>query len=370
LIFFCFEINMRLLYQWGIIYDSAEQKRVKSHLPKEITRNNAFEQVTCGTNFSLVLDSNGRVFVIGDEPKYGRLGLGDEQTIASRLTPIAGRLPPIRYISSGPSTSILLTIDQHELWAFGKGVACQAKQIFQTNETITHCACAENSMIVVINDRLIKERHFSRKEFVDEWTDVYELADRNDRIHHIDLGSSVNGLVTDQGHVFLWGSAVPTYSNSSNENFRSISLEHPLEKDLSIPNDRPREISCSRGQFHGHILLLTEQGCIYAMGSNYKAKLGIDREQLFTSQWTLIELTRLCPFKKIAAGGIHSSALTRDGRVFTWGCGSDGRLGHSEAQGHRYLYKETEPRCVEKLDKCQTVSLATSYYHMSVIIDQ
>ena len=39
----------------------------------------------------------------------------------------------------------------------------------------------------------------------------------------------------------------------------------------------------------------------------------------------------------VCAGGIHSSAVTVDGGVFTWGCGSDGRLGHPEAEGHRYL---------------------------------
>ena len=29
----------------------------------------------------------------------------------------------------------------------------------------------------------------------------------------------------------------------------------------------------------------------------------------------------------------------REGAVWTWGCGSDGRLGHPEAEGHRYLYR-------------------------------
>lgn len=362
--------QMRVLYQWGIIYDSEQQKRIQSHVPKQIFASDKLEQVTCGTNFTLILDSTHRVYVIGDEPKYGRLGLGDEQTIAPKVRLIQGEVPPIGWISSGPSTSILLTVDQRELWGFGKGIGGQAERIFQTEESITHCACGEGSMVVVINHRLIKERRFQRQKFQTDWIDVYQLTDPNDQIHHIDLGSSVSGFVTEQGHVYLWGSTIPTSgSNATVETFRAVPIDQPLQKDLPV-HDRPRAISCSQGQFHAHILLLTESGCIYALGSNYKAKLGVNQEQLFTSEWTLIESTKQCPFAKLATGGIHSSALARDGRLFTWGCGSDGRLGHAEAQGHRYLYKETEPRAVETLAKHQVIALATSYYHMAAIVDR
>ena len=357
------------LYQWGIIYDSQAQKRAKCHVPKRVGTErgeNHFIQVACGTNFTLVLDSNHRVYVVGDEPKYGRLGQGDEKTIVPNLSLIKGRIPPIGFISSGPSASILLTTDQRELWSFGKGTGCQAARVLQSDELITHCVCGENSMIVVLNGSKIHQRNFNRDGFTTEWTCIYELEQPNDRIQSLDMGSSVNGFVTEQGHVYLWGTTVPVGKISTTENFRDISIENPLQRDLI--NDRPVQISCSRGQFHAHILLLTEQGCIYSMGSNYKAKLGIDKEQVFTGEWTLIELTRQCPFKMIAAGGIHSSALSVDGRVFTWGCGSDGRLGHSEAQGHRYLYKENEPRSVDSLNKQQVISIATSYYHMAAIV--
>lgn len=357
------------LYQWGIIYDNQSDKRIKCHIPKQIlTKENHFEQITCGTNFTLVLDSNHRVFVIGDEPKYGRLGQGDDKTIVPTLTAIKGRLPPIGFISSGPSTSILLTFDRRELWGFGKGIGYQAQKIVQCDEIITHCICGENSLFIVLNGLHMKERRFNRDGFVTEWTSIYELNDDNDKIQSIDIGSSINGFITEQGHIYLWGSTVPFGKISTTENFRHISMENLIQRDLiTDTNDRPIQISCSRGQFHAHILLLTEQGCIYSMGSNYKGKLGIGESELFTGEWTLIELTRTCPFQMIAAGGIHSSALAKDGRIFTWGCGSDGRLGHSEAQGHRYLYKENKPRSVDTLNKYQVIAIATSYYHMAAI---
>ncbi|UJR13450.1 hypothetical protein I4U23_000464 [Adineta vaga] len=361
------------LYQWGIVYDSQTNKRIKCHVPMRISSNQRLEshfiQVSCGTNFTLVLDSNHRVLIIGDEPKYGRLGQGDDKTIVPTLTLIKGRLPSFGFITSGPSTNLLLTVDRRELWGFGKGIGYVAQQILVSDQIITHCTCGENSIFIVLNARQIKERRFNRDGFITEWICIYELNDMNDTIRHIDTGASLNGFITEQGHVYLWGSTVPVGKISKEENYRNVSISEPLQCDLLDNNDHPIQISCSRGQFHAHVLLLTEQGCIYAMGSNYKVKLGIDNDVPFTGQWTLIELTRTCPFKMIATGGIHSSALATDGRIFTWGCGSDGRLGHSEAQGHRYLYKENEPRPIETFNKQQVLCIATSYYHMAAIVN-
>ena len=353
------------MYQWGIINDGQRRqchRPVLTICPPRLESH--FEQVACGTNFTLVLHSpTHRVLVVGDEPKYGRLGLGDEQSIATSLTFIRGDLPAIGFISCGPATSVLLTRDQREVWAFGKGIGPTSKAIYRSEEPITHCACNENSILLVLNARSLVERRFNRSGFTTDWTRVYHS---NDRIRHFDFGSALHGFVTEEGHIFLWGTNVPTGPPASEEHFRQVSITAPLQRDLI--DDRPVHISCSRGQFHSHALVLTEQGSIYSMGSNYKCKLGLDKSLLFTGQWTLIELSLPCSFRKLAAGGIHSSALTNDGRVFTWGCGSDGRLGHGESEGHRYLYKESEPRSVETLSQFETVDLATSYYHMAAIV--
>ena len=50
--------------------------------------------------------------------------------------------------------------------------------------------------------------------------------------------------------------------------------------------------------------------------------------------------------KKVASGGIHSAILTIDGSLYTFGCGSDGRLGHPEYEGFVFLYKESQPKRV------------------------
>lgn len=71
---------------------------------------------------------------------------------------------------------------------------------------------------------------------------------------------------------------------------------------------------------------------------------------------------------QVECGGIHSAAMTEEGGVFTWGCGSDGRLGHPEAHGHRYLFRSDVPRHVEGLGaNSRATDLSCSYYHTVVI---
>lgn len=72
----------------------------------------------------------------------------------------------------------------------------------------------------------------------------------------------------------------------------------------------------------------------------------------------------------IAAGGIHSCAATLTGKVYTWGCGSDGRLGHKDGEKHRYLFRSDIPRLVEDLPKNSNyVAVSSSYYHTAALID-
>ncbi len=62
---------------------------------------------------------------------------------------------------------------------------------------------------------------------------------------------------------------------------------------------------------------------------------------------TELDTSQIGLVKKVICAGIHSALLTEDGRLYTFGCGSDGRLGHPEYEGFTYLYKESFPKLVE-----------------------
>lgn len=52
-------------------------------------------------------------------------------------------------------------------------------------------------------------------------------------------------------------------------------------------------------------------------------------------------------------------ALTSDGSLYAFGCGSDGRLGFEEAKSYRFLFKEEEPR---KIEGIQAIDVCCAYY--------
>lgn len=78
------------------------------------------------------------------------------------------------------------------------------------------------------------------------------------------------------------------------------------------------------------LFLVTVEGKIYACGEATNGRLGLG-----LSSGTIPiprQITALSNYvvKKVAvhSGGRHAMALTVDGKVFSWGEGDDGKLGH------------------------------------------
>uniref|UniRef100_A0A914UP49 Regulator of chromosome condensation 1 n=1 Tax=Plectus sambesii TaxID=2011161 RepID=A0A914UP49_9BILA len=112
------------------------------------------------------------------------------------------------------------------------------------------------------------------------------------------------------------------------------------------------DVSCSVGEHRGHTLVLTSCGTVFAFGSNYNGKLGVgDQETRLTPSRIPAEYLDNQPVVAISAGGVHSGAIVADGRVFTWGCGKDGRLGHPDFQAAPNSYHETRPKEVAAITK-------------------
>ena len=133
-------------------------------------------------------------------------------------------------------------------------------------------------------------------------------------------------------------------------------------------------ISCSKGEKHQHTGVVFDDGTVYMWGDPYKGQLGQytpkesgwdHKEDRLFSTPILIWNDPAQKVKKLVCGGIHTAFLTEQGRLFTFGCGSDGRLGHPEYVGHTYLYKESRPKLVESLSVVHDVD--SSYYHMLAI---
>ena len=99
-----------------------------------------------------------------------------------------------------------------------------------------------------------------------------------------------------------------------------------------------------------HTAVATEGGGVYTFGCGKEGRLGHGDEE-----------DQLAPRRVPAAGfngerivmvaalGAHTVGLSEAGHVFTWGCGSDGQLGHNDGE-HQLclLYTSPSPRDRQK----------------------
>ncbi|KAM6971877.1 putative E3 ubiquitin-protein ligase HERC3 [Aplochiton taeniatus] len=180
---------------------------------------------------------------------------------------------------------------------------------------------------------------------------------------------------------------------------------------------RPLEIPCNRQVFevacgHRHSLAITQDSCVYAWGDNSNGQLGLGNNEPGSSSPRRIESLSRLPLAQITAGGDHSfvwlngqtvigwgrntsgqlglgdttdrnvptqvlfidmkktvfiacgkdhtAILTKDGTVFTFGCGQYGQLGHNS------LMDELKPRVVEELLGTDVTQIACGRHHTLV----
>lgn len=64
---------------------------------------------------------------------------------------------------------------------------------------------------------------------------------------------------------------------------------------------------------------------------------------------------------QVACGWQHTAALTQDGKMFTWGYGEDGQLGHGDANDY------IVPKKVDALDSVVINTISCGHSHTGCV---
>ena len=110
----------------------------------------------------------------------------------------------------------------------------------------------------------------------------------------------------------------------------------------------------------------------WGSGANFQLGTGSTGVQALPAR---VEALSAVPVRQISAAKFHSAALTVDGRLYTWGFGRGGRLGHPDFHGggggsaNRQV-AVIEPRQVAALAHCRVVAVSAAKHHTAAVTDR
>ncbi|XP_073941047.1 probable E3 ubiquitin-protein ligase HERC2 [Choristoneura fumiferana] len=109
------------------------------------------------------------------------------------------------------------------------------------------------------------------------------------------------------------------------------------------------KVACNSGG--KHCLALSSDGDVYSWGEGDDGKLGHGNRVSYDRPRLIPSLSGM-EVVQIACGGAHSACLTARGRIYTWGKGRYGRLGHGDSED------QLVPKMVEYLASHRVIDVA------------
>ncbi|KAM7413228.1 hypothetical protein PAMA_020550 [Pampus argenteus] len=149
-------------------------------------------------------------------------------------------------------------------------------------------------------------------------------------------GRSHSLALTKGGDVFSWG----LNSHGQLGLGKEVSQQHTPVLVCALTGVPVTQISAGAT----HTLVLTLSGLAYCCGANKEGQLGLNRVDE-KGRFNICMVPALTPLgvSFISCGEAHSAVLTKEGKVFTFGAGAHGQLGHNSSAN------EMRPRLVDGL---------------------
>ena len=224
-----------------------------------------------------------------------------------------------------------------------------------SNEVITGVACGLYHIIAITSTGLMYTLGDTSPFPI--FFGIPRLVRDPKNVISVDAHSYHSACLTDTGEVYTWVGLQQNYHRYDNffgmlGHGDSI-LSEVLQPKLVEALVDVKAISVACGMVHTAVS--TEDGKVYTFGWGKEGQLGHGHEEDRSSP-TLVLALEGKHITQIECGDFHTTALTSSGFVFTWGCGEIGYEGQMQ-QGKRF----SVPHLVMELREHNVVQIATGH---------
>ena len=169
-------------------------------------------------------------------------------------------------------------------------------------------------------------------------------------------GELHTAALTSEGRVYTWG--LGKDGRLGHANRESHFVPHLVQ---SLAQYQVKQVAC--GGLHTGALTTDGRVLTWGLGKDGRLGHGDETDQLAPKLVELL-LPAGSPIRQVLCGGHHTAALTEHGRLYTWGFDDDGRLGHG-APGHQF-----SPKVVEALRGKTVTQIACGCWHSAALTDE
>lgn len=327
-------------------------------------------QIACGSGHTVVLTTDGSVYTWG-RGDDGRLGHGDNgwKYVPRLARALAGQV--ITQVTCGSYHTAAVS-NNGDLYTWGGGMygklghgnenGCSTPRRVEalSGFHISQIACGSRHTAVVTSTGKLytwgdKENGVAGHGDTEGHQYKPKLLETlgDEYIVQLSACGFHTGCITQDGEVFTWGEG------------KFGRLGHGNEKNCESPKlvqnllgKKPKQIAC--GGFHSAVV--GGDGKMYTFGGGEHGQLG-HGDKVNKVIPTLVQALDGTFVSQITCGWSHSVALTSRGHVYTFGNGDHGKLGHGTGK------KLSTPHIVEKLKGHKVVKVASYNEHTAALVE-
>jgi alpha-tubulin suppressor-like RCC1 family protein len=305
--------------------------------------------LVCGSKHTLVLSKSGKVFSWGYN-QFGQVGHGDDGLADWEPRPIRGlNAFTVVQLAAGEDHSVALT-DRGDVFSWGRGMSGQlghgdVKNVWfplliksLQGKGVVAVGCGYDVTFGITGAGKVYGCGSSGAGKLGNgevdggiggnvYMPVLLKALQQYRIVQATGGKNFSMFLDEYGQVRSVGYATNGQLGISFERIEELDSPHtPSIQDVQHKGVVMRMIRCG----DAHTIALSDNGLVYSWGSGIDWALGHgSQEDVLTPK--LVAMIEADPCVCVAAGGCHSAATSKSGRLYTWGRGFIGQLG----VGHR-----------------------------------